>query len=102
MEQLYFCLVLLFARCSMFCLPVLTGMNVLFQASLPLPRLLFPKISYAKQTLIIGMVGTVMETEIMPVKAVNEDTSFGAYVNKYMDVLLVEGWHKLYVHALLE
>ncbi len=48
------------------------------------------------------MVGTVMETEIMPVKAVNEDTSFGAYVNKYMDVLLVEGWHKLYVHALLE
>ncbi len=65
-------------------------MNILFQAALPLPHLLFPKISSAKQTLV-GMVGigNVLRTEIMPAEAVNEDTSFGAYANKYMDV---EGW----------
>ncbi len=96
---------------------LLTGMNVLLQASLPLPHLLFPKISSAKQALI-GMVGTgnVLRTKIMPVEAVNEDTSFGAfgaYANKYMDVDgwsfadlekidVKRDWHKLYVHCLNE
>ena len=57
--------------CLLDVLPVLTGMNVLFQASLPLPHLLYPKIGSAKQTLI-GMVGTgnVLRTEIMPAEAV--------------------------------
>jgi hypothetical protein len=100
--------------CLLDVLPVLTGMNVLFQASLPLPHLLYPKISSAKQTLI-GMVGTgnVLRTEIMPVEAVNEETSFGAYANKYMDVEgwsftdlekidVKRDWHKLYVHCLNE
>jgi hypothetical protein len=38
-------------------LPVLTRMNILFRSSLPLPHLLFEKISSAKTTLI-SMVGT--------------------------------------------
>ncbi len=33
-------------------LPVLTGMNVLFQSNLPLPHLLYPRISSAKAALI--------------------------------------------------
>jgi hypothetical protein len=64
-------------------LPVLTRMNVLFQSSLPLPHLLYQKITTAKATLI-NMVGDRgVRTELLPLESVNVDTSFGAYANKY-------------------
>ena len=99
-------------------LPVLTGMNVLFQSSLPLPHLLYPRISSAKATLI-NMVGTgATRVELIPLASVDKNTSFGAFANKFMrdirgdvaitgtrlldqEVLeLKQGWHKLYSHCL--
>jgi hypothetical protein len=67
-------------------LPVLTRMNILFQSSLPLPYLLYQKITTAKATLII-MVGDRdrgVRTELFPLESVNVDASFGAYANKYL------------------
>ena len=98
-------------------LPVLTRMNVLFQSSLPLPHLLYPKISTAKSTLI-NMVGTGgTRTELLPLASVNVDTAFGAYANRFikdttgpaalhgtsLDVdevlFLKQSWHKLFAHC---
>ncbi len=61
--------------------PVLTRMNVLFQSNLPLPHLLFPRISTAKATLInlVGTGGGGARTELIPVEAVDRNTSFEAY-----------------------
>ncbi len=65
-------------------IPVLTRMNVLFQSTLPLPHLLYPRISTAKATLV-NMVGTGgARTEMTPVEAVDGNTSFGAYANKFI------------------
>jgi hypothetical protein len=65
-------------------LPLLTGLNVLFQASKPLPHLLFTKITAAKAALI-NMVGTgPMRTDIIPIASVGFDTSFGAFTNKFV------------------
>ena len=70
--------------CMQDVLPLLTGLNVLFQASKPLPHLLFTKITSAKAALI-NMVGTgPVRTEIIPVATVDGDTSFGAYTNKFI------------------
>jgi hypothetical protein len=68
--------------CLLDVLPIVNGMNILFQASLPLPHLLYPKISAAKHKLI-NMVGTGnVRTALMPLETVSHDTTFGAYVCK--------------------
>ncbi len=70
--------------CLLDVLPVLTDTNVLFQSSLPLPHLLYPRISAAKNTLI-NMVGQGgVRTELMLVTLIDKDTEFGTFVNKYM------------------
>jgi hypothetical protein len=99
-------------------LPILTRMNILFQSSLPLPHLLYQKITTAKDTLI-NMVGDRgIRTELLPIESVNVDTSFGACANKYLKdntgpatlhgsaldnnevLFLKKAWHKLYAHCL--
>ncbi len=65
-------------------IPVLTGMNILFQSNLPLPHLIHSELSSAKATLI-NMVGTAAartRTELLPIGEVDTNTSFGAYANK--------------------
>ncbi len=70
--------------CMQDVLPLLTVLNVLFQASKPLPHLLFTRITSAKAALI-NMVGTgPVRTEIIPIASVDRDTSFGAYTNKFI------------------
>ena len=65
-------------------LPVLTGLNVLFQSSLPQPHLLYSKIQTAKAALI-NMVGRGgVRTEIIPLEQINIHTSFGAFANKFI------------------
>lgn len=65
-------------------LPVLTGLNVLFQASLPQPHLLYSKIQTAKSALI-NMVGRgEVRTEIIPLESIDISTSFGAFTNKFI------------------
>ena len=61
--------------CMQDVLPVLTGLNVLFQSSKPLPYLLFSKISSAKSALI---------TQPIPIASVDIDTSLGAFANKFI------------------
>ena len=99
-------------------LPVLTGMNVLFQSSLPLPHLLYPRISSAKATLI-NMVGNgAARVDLIPLASVNIHTSFGAFANKFMSditggvaitgtrlldrevLALKKEWYKLFAHCL--
>jgi hypothetical protein len=101
-------------------IPVLTGMNILFQSNLPLPHLLHSEISSAKATLI-NMVGTAgaarTRTELLPIGEVDTNTSFGAYANNYLrdnrdgnamhgtrltarEILdLKKSWHKLFAHC---
>jgi hypothetical protein len=103
-------------------LPVLTGLNVLFQSTLPLPHLLYSQISQAKAKLInmVGEGGT--RTELISIQEVNVNTSFGAYANKFIhdysgqveirsmgnrlypyDALqLKKTWHKLFKHCLVQ
>jgi len=70
--------------CMQDVLPVLTGLNLLFQSSKPLPHLLFSKITAAKATLI-NMVGTgPVRTELIPIASVDSDTLFGAFTNKFV------------------
>jgi len=100
-------------HCLLDVLPIVNGMNVLFQSSLPLPHLLYPQIIAAKYKLI-NMVGTGnVRTALMSVAAVCHDTTFGAYANKYMEdsawsftenekLELKRDWHKLYTHCLKE
>jgi hypothetical protein len=53
---------------------VLTGMNILFQASKPLPHLLYSKITTAKSTLR-NMVGRgPIREDMIPLASVNADT----------------------------
>ncbi len=60
-------------HCLVDLLPIVNGMNVLFQASLPLPHLIYPKISAAKHKLI-NMVGTGnVRTALMSVETVSHD-----------------------------
>jgi hypothetical protein len=101
-------------------LPALTRMNVLFQSSLPLPHLLYPKIITAKSTLIKNMVGTggtSTRTELLPLASVNVDTAFGAYANRFIKdttrpaplhgtsldadevLILKQSWHKFFAHC---
>ena len=102
--------------CLLDVIPVLTGLNVLFQSSLPVPHLLFPRIQVAKSTLI-NMVGTgdigVTRTELMRRDIVDKDTKFGAYANKYLIdesytftnqelKEMKQSWHDLYSHCLRE
>jgi hypothetical protein len=99
--------------CLLDVLPVLTDMNVLFQSSLPLPHLLYPRISAAKNTLI-NMVGQgAARTQLMLVTLIDKDTKFGAFANKYMQQEgwgftdneakeLKQAWHQLYAHCLPE
>ena len=70
--------------CMQDVLPVLTGLNLLFQSSKPLPHILFSKITAAKATLI-NMVGTgPVRTELIPIASVDSDTLFGAFTNKFV------------------
>jgi hypothetical protein len=70
--------------CMQDVLPVLTGLNALFQSSKPLPHLLFSKISSAKSALI-NMVGTgTVRTQLIPIASVDIDTSLGAFANKFI------------------
>ena len=70
--------------CMQDVLPVLTGLNVLFQSSLPQPHLLYSKIQTAKAALI-NMVGRGgVRTEIIPLEQINIHTSFGAFANKFI------------------
>jgi hypothetical protein len=67
--------------CLIDVIPVLTGLNILFQSSLPVPHLLYPRIQLAKITLINmvcteGMGGT--RTELLSKDMVDQDTKFGA------------------------
>jgi hypothetical protein len=71
--------------CLLDVIPVLTGMNILFQSTLPLPHLLYPRIESAKSPLI-NMVGTgTTRTVLLRRELVDKDTKFGAYGNKYME-----------------
>ena len=99
-------------------LPVLTRMNVLFQSALPMPHILYSKITSAKATLInmVGSGGT--RAELIPLASVVVNTSFGAYGNKFIldnsgaaavhgtalaareILLLKQSWHKLYAHCI--
>jgi hypothetical protein len=101
-------------------LPILTGLNVLFQSTLPLPHLLYRHIVAAKLTLInmIGPRGASRDT-LIPIDSVKNDTLFGAYANKFLaehgpatgtplvglrlsgnDILRVKKqWHKLFSHC---
>jgi hypothetical protein len=100
-------------------LPVLTCMNILFQSSLPLPHLLYPRIVEAKATLI-NMVGRGRAgTSLLPVEDVTYSTPFGAFANNFIlgnsqgrckghgrsltqaqvKELKVE-WHKLFAHCI--
>jgi hypothetical protein len=88
-------------------------MNVLFQSSLPLPHVLYPRISAAKNTLI-NMVGQgAAQINLMLATLVDKDTKFGAFGNKYLEQeawgftdnetkKLKQAWHKLYAHCLSE
>jgi hypothetical protein len=102
--------------CLLDVIPVLMGMNILFQSNLPLPHLLYPKIQSAKSTLM-NMVNTGetgrTRTELLPLELVDENTKFGAYANKYMEDEsytftvnelkdIKKGWHHLYAHCLTE
>ena len=110
--------VLAWYACMHDVLPVLRRMNILFQSSLPLPHLLFAKISSAKTTLI-NMVGTGgARTNLISLESVDVNTSFGAYANKFVQnnsgraavhgtalddrqvLSLKKSWHKLYAHCL--
>jgi hypothetical protein len=102
--------------CLIDVIPVLTGLNILFQSSLPVPHLLYPRIQLAKTTLIYmvcteGMGGT--RTELLSKDMVDQDTKFGAYATKYLEdesytftarelKELKQGWHNLYAHCLRE
>lgn len=97
-------------------------MNVLFQSSLPLPHLLYKKITAAKSTLV-NMVGTgATRIALLGIEEINVNTSFGAFSNKFIrenregSVLRIHGsplrdndvmqlkreWHKFYAHCLRE
>jgi hypothetical protein len=101
-------------------LPILIGLNVLFQSTLPLPHLLYRHIVAAKSTLInvVGPRGTSRDTFI-PIDSVTHDTLFGAYANNFLaehgpatgtplvglrlsgnEILRVKKqWHKLFSHC---
>jgi hypothetical protein len=103
-------------------LPVLTGLNVLFQSTLPLPHLLYSQITQAKAKLInmVGEGGT--RTELIYIDEVDVNTTFGAYANKFIndysgvaeirgmgnrldpdDVRqLKKSWHELFKHCLVQ
>ena len=102
--------------CLIDVIPVLTCLNILFQSSLPVPHLLYPRIQLAKSTLI-NMVGTEgtggTRTELLSKDMVDQETKFGAYANKYLELEsytfterelkeLKQGWHNLYSHCLRE
>jgi hypothetical protein len=113
------CIVAWYA-CLQDVLPILTGLNVLFQSTLPLPHLLYRHIVAAKSTLInmVGPRGASRET-LIPIDSVKNDTLFGAYANKFLaehgpgtgcplvglrlsgnDILRVKRqWHKLFSHC---
>jgi hypothetical protein len=65
-------------------LPVLTGLNVLFPSTLPLPLSIYLQISQAKTKLInmVGEGGT--RTELISIDEINVNTTFGAYANKFI------------------
>ena len=70
--------------CMQDVLPVLTGLNILFQSSLPQPHLLYSKIQTAKATLI-NMVGRgEVRTNMIPLASITINTSFGAFTNKFI------------------
>ena len=57
-------------------IPILTRMNVLFQATLPLPHLLYEKVEGAKSQLRL-MVGQEPRPNILPEHTIDENTRFG-------------------------
>ncbi len=67
--------------CLLDVLPVLTGMNVLFQSTLPLPHLLYDRVMAAKNVLI-NMAG--QGTAPIGVEEINLYTPFGAFANKFV------------------
>ncbi len=105
--------------CLMDVLPVLTGMNVLFQSTLPLPHLLYDRVMAAKNVLI-SMVGQgPARTALTGVEEINLYTPFGAFANKFVNdnskgrhglygmslrpneiLALKKDWHKFYKHCL--
>ena len=113
------CIVAWYA-CLQDVLPVLTGLNVLFQSTLPLPHLLYRHIVAARSTLInmVGPRGASRDT-LIPIDLVKHDTLFGAYANNFLaehgpatgtplvglrlsenEILRVKKlWHKLFSHC---
>ena len=105
--------------CLMDVLPVLTGMNVLFQSTLPLPHLLYDRVMAAKNVLI-NMVGQgPARTALIGVEEINLYTPFGAFANKFVNdnsegrhglhgmslrpneiLALKKDWHKFYKHCI--
>ncbi len=65
---------------------MLTGLNVLFQSTLPLPHILYAQINQAKAKLIhmVGEGGTRNALTSIPLHAVDVNTKFGAYANKFI------------------
>ena len=64
-------------------IPILTSMNLLFQASLPLPHLLFDSVESAKAAMRT-MCGQTPRDDIMPNNEVGEDTLFGAFAEDFI------------------
>ena len=65
-------------------LPVLTNLNIFFQSTLPLPHILYTKISGAKSILMnmVGAGGT--RSELISLDAVDINTTYGTYANKFI------------------
>jgi len=65
-------------------IPVLTRMNVLFQATLPLPHLLYEKVEGAKRELRF-MVGQVPRDDMMSTAEMDAETRFGPATESFFN-----------------
>ena len=63
-------------------IPILTRMNVLFQATLPLPHLLYEKVDGAKSQLRL-MIGQEPRDDMIPEAELDKDTRFGPAVESF-------------------
>ena len=64
-------------------IPILTRMNILFQATLPLPHLLYEKVSGAKNEIRL-MIGQEPRDKLIPDHEVNAETRFGPAVESFL------------------
>ena len=65
-------------------LPAITGMNILFQSKLPLPHLLYGRVTTAKSILINMVVQGGTRVSLIPLEDVALNTRFGAFANKFI------------------